>query len=109
MSRAQPPAQIRDTYKTRPGCSVFYPVGSLKSLPGWRWHSLSGQPAPMPDCPHAENIFPLFKSEPRCFNFSVCLIKINVVLIYNYYLYELMLCNDAGLFTQLCPQNLRGR
>lgn len=88
---AQIPPQSRETHKTKPGCSVFDPV--------WKWDNLCGKPAPMSDCLHAENIFVLFKSKPQCFNFRVCLIKIYIITIFE----VLILHNDAGLFTQLCP------
>lgn len=39
-SPVQPPAQIRII----PGCFIQL---DLKSLQGWRWHKLSGQPSPL--------------------------------------------------------------
>lgn len=43
---------------------------SLENLQGWRLYNISGQPAPMFDCPHGEKVFLISCQKLSCFNLS---------------------------------------
>lgn len=58
-SLAQPPAQSRTSYRVRPVRSRLYLV---RLWIGWRWHNLSGLPAPLLDYPPGETISPYIQS-----------------------------------------------
>lgn len=62
-SLVQPPAQTGSAMSSDQAAQGLIQSG-LENFQGWSWHSLSGQPAPLPACPHRENSSPYIQPEP---------------------------------------------
>lgn len=67
-SLVQSLAQSRLNYEVSNQVAQGFIHSHLENIWGWRWHNLSGQPAPLPDCPRGEDDLPYIQSGPLVSN-----------------------------------------